>query len=95
MTSDGSPPPLVPLAPLDPSAPQPELDANGLVIRRPPDDGRIFYDDPMFRNYQWIAMLDPVELAEGGFSTGEPTPGSHPGRRPWGCALARTRLQVP
>lgn len=54
-----------PRAPLDPAAPRPEFDAEGFVSLRPTDDGGIRYDDPMFQNYQWVAMLDPVELADG------------------------------
>ena len=37
----------------------------------------ITYDDPFFQNYSWIAMLDPVELADGaGRWTDRPEP--HP-----------------
>lgn len=34
---------------------------DGLVARRP---WRVDTDVPMYRNYQWVAMLDPVELAD-------------------------------
>jgi hypothetical protein len=105
MTTDGSRPPLDPVAPLDPSAPQPDFDAHGLVVRRPPDDGRILYDDPMFQNYAWVAMLDPVELADGRFSTGEPTPGTveidgvseadHHGRPAWEAVARPTTAYQP
>lgn len=42
----------------------PALDRDGLVAQRPPEshDGD---DDTMFQNYHWVAMLDPVELADG------------------------------
>jgi hypothetical protein len=40
----------------------PLLRPDGLVAERPADL-RIVYDDPMYRNYQWVAMLDPVELS--------------------------------
>lgn len=37
---------------------------DGLVARRPTGLG-IDFDDPMWTNYQWVAMLDPVELSTG------------------------------
>jgi hypothetical protein len=36
---------------------------DGLVAARP--TGLVDFDDPMHGNYQWVAMLDPVELSEG------------------------------
>jgi hypothetical protein len=36
--------------------------SDGLVAERP--DG-MSYDAPMFQDYRWVAMLDPVELADG------------------------------
>ncbi|HYN67506.1 MAG TPA: hypothetical protein VES93_11510 [Ornithinibacter sp.] len=39
-----------------------EVDADGFVVRRPPASTS---DDPMWQDYQWVAMLDPVELADG------------------------------
>lgn len=49
-----------------PDAPPPLLRADGLVTARP---GRLAvefsYDAPMYRDYFWVAMLDPVELADG------------------------------
>ncbi|PSL04677.1 hypothetical protein CLV30_105143 [Haloactinopolyspora alba] len=50
--------------PLDPWAPQPLRRPDGLVSERP-DDAELVYDDPMYDNYRWVAMLDPVELADG------------------------------
>ncbi|MBA2308535.1 MAG: hypothetical protein H0W01_04385 [Pseudonocardiales bacterium] len=41
-----------------------DLDADGLVTRRP-DRYAWHHDDPMYQDYQWVAMLDPVELADG------------------------------
>ncbi len=65
LTGDGPQPVPTPRSPLDPDAPKPEFDDDGFVRHRPPDDGQVFYDDPMFRSYHWVAMLDPVELADG------------------------------
>ncbi|MHB8295895.1 MAG: hypothetical protein ACYDH5_14990 [Acidimicrobiales bacterium] len=48
------PPPAVEVAPV--------YDEDGLVAKRPTEAR---YDDPMFQNYHWVAMLDPVELADG------------------------------
>ena len=39
-----------------------EVDADGLVVARP---GEPVADDPMWQDYQFVAMLDPVELADG------------------------------
>lgn len=36
---------------------------DGLVLERP--SGEVDYDDPMHGNFVWVAMLDPVELADG------------------------------
>lgn len=71
--------------------------SDGLVAVRPAD---LPYDAPMFQSYDWVAMLDPVELADGRDpQTGEPAgPGleigavtevRHGGRPAWE-ALART-----
>ncbi len=59
----------------------PILRPDGLVAERP-DDWTIDYDDPMFQNYLWVAMLDPVELSEHTLLTGlhDETVG---GRRVW------------
>ena len=38
-----------------------EVDADGFVVHRPVRTS----DDPMWQDYQWVAMLDPVELADG------------------------------
>jgi hypothetical protein len=50
--------------PLDPRATPPELNADGFVLSRPVAGG-LCYDDPMFTDYRWVAMLDPAELADG------------------------------
>jgi hypothetical protein len=41
-----------------------DLGEDGLVRRRPTEH-EAEYDDPMLRDYRWVAMLDPVELADG------------------------------
>ncbi len=44
----------------------PVFRSDGLVARRPDDwQGPHRYDDPMFTNYRWVAMLHPFELADG------------------------------
>ncbi len=45
-----------------PQSVEPVRRPDGLVRERPrgPD-----YDDPMWQNYRWVAMLDPVELSHG------------------------------
>ena len=45
-------------------AARPLLRPDGLVAERP-DDPLLTYDDPMHDSYHWVAMLDPVELADG------------------------------
>lgn len=40
----------------------PTLRPDGLVGERPPR-WEVDYDDPMWTNYTWVAMLDPVELS--------------------------------
>jgi hypothetical protein len=41
----------------------PVFRGDGLVEVRPGD--RWSYDAPMYQNYRWVAMLDPLELADG------------------------------
>ncbi|MGG5257322.1 hypothetical protein [Phycicoccus avicenniae] len=41
-----------------------ELDADGFVIARPTSLS-VLWDDPMWRSFDWVAMLDPVELSTG------------------------------
>lgn len=62
----------------------PVYDADGLVEVRP--DG-VDADDPMYQSYDWVAMLDPVELAEG-VALDEVREVGHHGRVAWE-ALAR------
>jgi len=47
-----------------PSEVTPEIGSDGLVRARP-SDWEVDYDDPMFQSYTWVALLDPVELADG------------------------------
>jgi hypothetical protein len=63
MTTDGGRTVELPW-PGDESAPAPEFRADGLVARRPAT-WEVSVDDPMYQDYFWIAMLDPVELADG------------------------------
>jgi hypothetical protein len=51
--------------PGDPDAFVPELRPDGLVAARP-STSELAYDAPMYQDYFWVAMLDPVELADGG-----------------------------
>jgi hypothetical protein len=88
--------------PGDAGAPAPDLRADGLVARRP--DG-VGYDDPYVENYFWIALLDPVELADGRDpETGEALPGAtvesvtevdHFGRTAWEAVVRTTRAYGP
>lgn len=47
-----------------PQVVEPTRRADGLVESRPGGPG-VDYDDPMWENYRWVAMLDPVELSRG------------------------------
>jgi hypothetical protein len=40
----------------------PDLRPDGLVARRP---RHVSYDAPLYRDYSWVAMLDPAELGDG------------------------------
>ncbi|GAA2136934.1 hypothetical protein GCM10009844_03540 [Nocardioides koreensis] len=41
---------------------QPPRRPDGLVAERP-SESEVDYDDPMWQNFAWVAMLDPVELS--------------------------------
>ncbi len=90
MTSDGRGRPVaVPWA----SAAEPVLDADGLVADRPARWDQP-YSDPMFQDYRWIAMLDPLELAVGSpdepgdpMAIDEVRAVSHFGRPAWEAVL--------
>ncbi|WP_114907976.1 hypothetical protein [Ornithinimicrobium murale] len=45
-----------------PQSVEPVRRSDGLVLERP---SGVDYDDPMWQNYRWVAMLDPVELSHG------------------------------
>lgn len=69
----------------------PPLRHDGLVAERPDwieeDNVLVEYDDPMWEDYQWVAMLDPAELGEHVRLT-ELEETRHRGRAVW-RALAR------
>lgn len=58
--TNGGPPVELPPHPL-PHEVVPTFRADGLVAERP--NHLVDYDDPMWGNYSWVAMLDPVELS--------------------------------
>jgi hypothetical protein len=82
--------------------PSPVLRPDGLVAERP--EG-LSYDAPMFQDYHWVAMLDPVELAEGvDVDTGLPeqavvidavTAVEHAGRPAWEAIVRPARGYEP
>jgi len=85
--------------PLDPDAPRAEVGPDGLVRSRP-SGFDVQYDDPMYQSYRWVAMLDPVELAEPCWRepTGEPpvtfsdfAAVEHHGRPAWQAVGVPTR----
>lgn len=76
---------------------------DGLVAERP--DG-LSYDAPMYQDYFWVAMLDPVELADGrDHDTGEPAGPAlgveslleveHAGRAAWEAVVRPTGVYEP
>jgi hypothetical protein len=72
-----------------------------LVETRP----RVDTDAPMFNNYQWVAMLDPVELSDGRGRAGERRPEgailselsavTHHGRPTWEAVVVPTAEYAP
>lgn len=89
-----------------PDAPRPQLRADGLVAARPDWlSSNISYDAPMYRDYFWVAMLDPVELADGHSpDTGAALPGTdidavaeveHAGRPAWEAVIRPTAAYQP
>lgn len=63
----------------------PVLRPDGLVAVRP-DAPEIEYDDPMYGDYTWVAMLDPVELSHHVELT-EPRAGDVSGREAWWATM--------
>jgi hypothetical protein len=87
----------LPLRP--PSAVTPVFGGDGLVRERP-SDWDLDSDDPMFQDYAWVAMLDPVELADGD----DGRPGTtleglrtvvHHGREAWEAIVRPTSSYAP
>jgi len=75
-------------APPTPAAPQdvePVRRPDGLVAERP-DAFEIEYDDPMWGNYTWVAMLDPVELSHD-VDVADVRVGERAGRPTWEARL--------
>lgn len=68
----------------DPGFPAPTIGADGLVTALPEfSHGFLDYDDPTPGDYHFVAMLNPVELADGDDGDGPPA-SSGPGARPLG-----------
>lgn len=77
----------------------PVVRLDGLVARRP-DDWWVVYEAPIWQNYRWAAMLDPVELSEGLLERGDEMvrcdgtvvtdlrAGEHRGRPAWRATVA-------
>lgn len=57
--------PAAPMWWTDPRAPVPGRDAEGLVSQPVSLPLMVVVDDPIWRNYRWVAMLNPRELADG------------------------------
>lgn len=72
-----------PWTPAPPQAMPVQLDGDGFVIERPPAD----YDDPMWGSFDWVAMLDPVELSSGTVVEDLAETLRH-GRRTWWARMA-------
>jgi hypothetical protein len=81
----------------------PVLRPDGLVDVRP---AMVLYDAPMYEDYRWVAMLDPVELADGrDHDTGDPdwpaliidavTEVEHSGRPAWEAVVRTTDVYEP
>lgn len=72
----GGPPP-----PRLPHEVEPARRPDGLVTHRPDDLG-VVYGDPIWSDYSWVALLDPVELSAGVF-VGSVTVADREGRETW------------
>ncbi|WP_370324923.1 hypothetical protein [Euzebya sp.] len=95
LTSTGQPS-SVPPPPADRDI---EIDADGLVRSPRGYRSRTAYDAPMFNNYTWVALLDPVELADGhdgvGADVDDVTSVTHHGRQSLQAVLRPTREYHP
>ena len=91
--------------PGDPGAPEPRFRPDGLVASRP-STRALSYDAPMYQDYFWVAMLDPVELADGlDHDSGEPAGPpllvddvaevDHGGRPAWQAVVRPTSVYEP
>ncbi|HSK22395.1 MAG TPA: hypothetical protein VK906_04430 [Egicoccus sp.] len=73
----------------DPLSTTPARDEDGFVVERP---AMLDCDAPMFQDYHWVAMLDPVELTDGhdgrpGTRIRELEEVDHHGRRAWQAVI--------
>ena len=103
LTTDGGRTVDMPWA-TDRGAPVPELRADGLVARRP-SSWELSPDDPMYQSYFWVAMLDPVELADGrddedgtegpGLDVDRVSAVAHAGRPAWEAVVRTTPRYQP
>ena len=89
--------------PAGPDAPPPVLRPDGLVAERA-SGFAVSYDAPMYRDYFWVALLDPVELADGRDPAGGRVPGTviasvaeveHAGRGAWEAQVRVTSAYEP
>ena len=81
--------PAAPMWWTDPRAPVPDRDAEGLVSQPVSLPLMVVVDDPIWRNYRWVSMLNPRELSDG--LDGGP---ADTGRRAGRGAAARARHGV-
>jgi hypothetical protein len=91
-------------APGFPASGPPMLDDDGFVSTPRGWPERFPYDAPMWQDYRWVAMLDPVELADGEGQDGELGPPvvvdalrsvEHHGRPAWEAVLRTTPFYEP
>jgi hypothetical protein len=88
--------------PTDPGTPGPDIRPDGLVAARP-STWAVSYDAPMYQDYFWVAMLDPVELADGqdpeaagsALAVDEVTEVEHAGRPAWEAVVRPTTAYEP
>lgn len=70
-----------------------DLDADGFVIARP-TAAAVLWDDPMWRSFDWVAMLDPVELSTGTVVSELAATTRH-GRETWWARMSATEDYEP